>query len=382
MDFVLPSWYGDARSSGLVGWSTRPTLHEHAAENNLTFIRTEATHIVWVMNGDFQEVATCCYFKKDFCNFMKLTPDKRGKFERVLTRHVHAFSSCGCVPLPIGSRKRGMCVRCKVEYDNTERIKVEALRLDRQLQEDALRLDLMVRGEALNRQQDDLLLRQRELDEAKRAHEHQLAINTAISCQRVRRGTRQLSNPVQSSVNARSRPAQQQQTKRPCLQTCRVPGSGSMVSRPLAVSDIFGAHAQLKVVYAGGNKIVGTGGQTTGIVAGFVEFDSSGMTVPVVVKQYDLMNAGSVLAIKQEFAALTSMKQSRSVVRCLGMCAESRGLVLERLPLDLRDLFEASHKNDNADYQVHYMLERPISTAANAKKYIVKVCLLYNINIH
>ena len=144
----------------------------------------------------------------------------------------------------------------------------------------------------------------------------------------------------------------------------------------LAVSDIFGAHAQLQVVYAEGNKIVGTGGQTTGIVAGFVEFDSSGMTVPVVVKQYDLMNAGSVLAIKQEFAALTAVKKSRRVVRFLGMCAESRGLVLERLPLDLRDLFEASHKNDNKDYQVHYLLDRPISTAANAKKFIVKVCLL------
>ena len=57
-----------------------------------------------------------------------------------------------------------MCVRCKVEYDTTEHIKVEALRLNRQLQEDAL----MVRGEALNRQEDDLRLRQRELDEAKR----------------------------------------------------------------------------------------------------------------------------------------------------------------------------------------------------------------------
>ena len=176
----LPPWYG----SGLEGWSTQPTLHEHAAENNLKFIRTEATHIVWVMNGALQEFASCCYFKKEICNFMIPNPDKRGKIARVLTRHVHAFSSCGCLPLPIGSRKTGMCVRCKVEYDNTERIKVEALRLNRQRQEDALRLDLMVRGEALNRQQDDLRLRQRELDEAKRAHEHQLAINTAISCHR------------------------------------------------------------------------------------------------------------------------------------------------------------------------------------------------------
>jgi hypothetical protein len=92
MDFVLPPWYGDARS-GLEGWSTQPTLHEHAAENNLKFIRTEATHIVWVMNGAFQEVAACCYFKKDFCDFMIPKPEKRGQIARALTRHVHAFLS-------------------------------------------------------------------------------------------------------------------------------------------------------------------------------------------------------------------------------------------------------------------------------------------------
>ena len=84
------------------------------------------------------------------------------------------------------------------------------------------------------------------------------------------------------------------------------------------------------------------------------------------------------MAIKQELAALTSMKKSRSVVKLIVMCAE--GLVLEPLPLDLRDLFQASHKRNDRDYQVHYLLERPISTAANAKKYIVKVCLLYNIH--
>jgi hypothetical protein len=57
------------------------------------------------------------------------------------------------------------------------------------------------------------------------------------------------------------------------------------------------------------------------------------------------------------------------------MCAE--GLVLESLPLDLRDLFQASHKRNDRDYQVHYLLEsRPISTAVNARKFIVKVCLL------
>ena len=164
MDFVLPPWYGDARS-GLEGWSTQPTLHEHAAENNLKFIRTEATHIVWVMNGAFQEVAACCYFKKDFCDFMIPKPEKRGQIARALTRHVHAFLSCGCV-LPIGSRKTGMCVRCKVEYDTG----VEALRLNRQLQEDALRLDLMVRGEALQNQADELRLQQNRLNKATQDH--------------------------------------------------------------------------------------------------------------------------------------------------------------------------------------------------------------------
>ena len=165
MDFVLHPWYGDERS-GLIGWSTQPTLHEHAAENNLKFIGTEATHIVWVMNGAFQEVATCCYFKKGFCNFMIPKQDKRGNIAQVLKQHVHAFSSCGCVPLPIGSRKTGMCVRCKVEYDTG----VEALRLNRQLQEDALRLDLMVQGEALQNQADELRLQQNRLNKATQDH--------------------------------------------------------------------------------------------------------------------------------------------------------------------------------------------------------------------
>ena len=365
--------------------------------------------MVWVKNrSDNKEFVMCCYYKTGFCEFSILKPDKRGNIRREFHRHVHGFSTCGvcgfCWPLPIRKQNSSRiepskCFQCLEHYTKVIETQEEALRLrqreldeakreasDLQLREEALRLDLMHQGEALNRKGDELRLQQKMLDEAKRAHDQtqsQLVMNNAATMQLMatrgrRSGTRQLPNPVQ--LVSRSRPAQQQQTKRPCLQTCMVPGSGSMVARPLAVSDIFGAHAQLKVVYAGGNKVIGTGGQTTGIVAGFVEFDSSGMTVPVVVKQYDLMNAGSVLAIKQEFAALTSMKPSRSVVRCLGMCAESRGLVLERLPLDLRDLFEVSHKNNNEDYQVHYLLERPISTAANAKKYIVKVCLLYNIH--
>ena len=103
--------------------------------------------------------------------------DKRGNIARALARHVHAFSSCGCVPLPIGSRITGMCVRCKVEYDTTERIKVEALRLNRQLQEDALRLDLMVRGEALQNQADELRLQQNRLN--KETQDHKKAVKKA-----------------------------------------------------------------------------------------------------------------------------------------------------------------------------------------------------------
>ena len=60
----MDPWYGDERS-GLIGWSTQPTLHEHAAENNLKFIRTEATHIVWVMNG----ASHMLLFQKGFLQF-------------------------------------------------------------------------------------------------------------------------------------------------------------------------------------------------------------------------------------------------------------------------------------------------------------------------
>ena len=126
---------------------------------------------------------------------------------------------------------------------------------------------------------------------------------------------------------------------------------------------------QIHVVYTGG-KVLGKGGQTTGIVAGVVEFGTSGMKVPVVVKKYDQNDTSSVTAMRQEFLALTELKKVRSVVRLLGMCAE--GLVLERLPLDLRDLFEAEHKF-NSTYQIQYMLDRPSGTAAKAKEFISKV---------
>jgi hypothetical protein len=129
---------------------------------------------------------------------------------------------------------------------------------------------------------------------------------------------------------------------------------------------------QIHVVYTGG-KVLGKGGQTTGIVAGLVEFGSSGMKVAVVVKKYDQNDASSVTAMRQEFVALTELKKVKSVVRLLGMCAE--GLVLERLPLDLRDLFETSHKCSST-YQIQYLLDRPNGTAANAKEFISKVYIL------
>ena len=69
MDLVLPLWYGDARS-GLVGWSAQPTLHEHAAENNLKFIGTEATHILSLGNErGFPRGRRMLLFQKGFLQF-------------------------------------------------------------------------------------------------------------------------------------------------------------------------------------------------------------------------------------------------------------------------------------------------------------------------
>ena len=103
-----------------------------------------------------------------------------------------------------------------------------------------------------------------------------------------------------------------------------------------------------------------------GVFAGHVVFGHSGMNVPVVVKFYDARVPSQAAASKQELAALASMKNFRSVVRLLGTCSE--GLVLEQLPLDLRDLFLLRYKDN-----IHYLIDRPISTAANAKKFIAKV---------
>jgi hypothetical protein len=346
---ALHPWYGELTFP--VGWSAQPTLHEHAERERLTFTRTveKSKQMVWVKNEAGKEFAMCCYLKNNVCNFIVEKPDrkKKGRLSSALSRHAHLFSSCGCVALPLNSRKKGIrCVRC------TERDTKDLQR------DEALRLDLMVRGEDLNRREDNLRLQQRELDEIKRTHEKaqtQLFINVATSCQRSTR-TRRFVNPAAEKKRQRI---------------------VSPVACTRAMSAVIAASgvdiSMLQVEYTG--KDVGTGGQTTGVKAGRVEFGTSGMTIPVVVKQYDLDNTSSVVALKQELAALTSMKKSRSVVKLIGMCAE--GLVLEPLPLDLRDLFQASHKRNDRDYQVHYLLEsRPISTGVNARKFIVKVCLL------
>jgi hypothetical protein len=152
----------------------------------------------------------------------------------------------------------------------------------------------------------------------------------------------------------------------------RVPPSAAEPSSKRQCAVVPLHSQQIHVVYTGG-KVLGKGGQTTGIVAGVVEFGSSGMKVPIVVKKYDQNDPSSVTAMRQEFLALTELKKVRSVVRLLGMCAE--GLVLERLPLDLRDLFEAEHKFSST-YQIQFLLDRPNSTAAKAKEFISKVNMI------
>ncbi len=104
------------------------------------------------------------------------------------------------------------------------------------------------------------------------------------------------------------------------------------------------------------------------------------MNIPVVVKQYTKESI-SVTAYRQELAALTELKKARSVVRFLGTCAE--GLVLEHLPLELRDLYETSHeRQDSSKYQVHYLLHRPNSTDDYAKEFISKVyTVIYDVQL-
>ena len=126
---------------------------------------------------------------------------------------------------------------------------------------------------------------------------------------------------------------------------------------------------QIKVQFTGGK--ICEGGQTAGVVAGLVEFGSSGMNIPVMVKQYT-KDCYSVAAYRKELAALSELKNARSVVKLLGTCAE--GLVLERLPLELRDLYETSdERQGSSEIQVHYLLKRPTKTEKRAKEFISMV---------
>ena len=100
---------------------------------------------------------------------------------------------------------------------------------------------------------------------------------------------------------------------------------------------------QIKVQFTGGK--ICEGGQTAGVVAGLVEFGSSGMNIPVMVKQYTKEDS-SVADYRKELAVLSELKNARSVVKLLGTCAE--GLVLERLPLELRDLYETSDERQGS----------------------------------
>ena len=125
---------------------------------------------------------------------------------------------------------------------------------------------------------------------------------------------------------------------------------------------------QVKVQFTGGK--IRNGGQTAGVVAGLVEFGSSGMNIPVMVKQYR-KDDSSVAAYRKELAVLSELKNARSVVKLLGTCAE--GLVLERLPLELRDLYETDERQGSSEIQVHYLLTRPTKTEKGAKEFISKV---------
>ena len=202
---TLPAWYGGERP---VDWSAQPTLHEHAEREKLTFTRQtkKASQMVWVTNEAGKELAMCCYSKTNFCDFMIPMPDKKkkGRLAWSLSRHVHAFSKCACdnfVPLPISRNSKtgkcfpGKCFRCE-ELLNThmERAKVlETQASDLKLQEKALMLDFHHRGEALQRQGDELRRQQNHLNKATEDHKKsvkkaqmQQTNYIATSCQRSR----------------------------------------------------------------------------------------------------------------------------------------------------------------------------------------------------
>jgi hypothetical protein len=193
MTQLLPSWYVE-RPEGCLA---QPTLHEHAEKHNLTCTGTEAAHIVWVKNKDDKEFAMCCYYKIGFCEYIIVKPDKRGNIVKEFCRHVHEFSTCGvcgsCVPLPIRKRKSSRIEPSKC-FQCLEHAKViETQASDLKLQEEALMLDFHRRGEALQRQGDELRRQQKRLNKATEDHKKsvqkaqlQQTNYIATSCQRSR----------------------------------------------------------------------------------------------------------------------------------------------------------------------------------------------------
>ena len=169
----LHSWYVERPE----GCTAQPTLHEHAEKHNLKFTRTEGKQIVWVKNEGDEEFAMCCYYKSGFCEFMIKKPEKRGIVGKEISRHVHAFSSCGkcgcSVPLPRSKRsKSNILVQCYQCEEVLERTKVltQMQASDLKLQEEALMLDFQRRGEALQNQADELRLQQNRLNKATQDH--------------------------------------------------------------------------------------------------------------------------------------------------------------------------------------------------------------------
>jgi hypothetical protein len=190
----LHSWYVE-RPEGCIA---QPTLHQHAEKNNLAFTGTEGSQMVWVKNKvDNKEFAMCCYYNTGFCEYIIVKPDKRDFILRKLCSHVHEFSTCGvcgsCVPLPIRKRKSSRIEPSKC-FQCLEHAKViETQASDLKLQKEALMLDFHRRGEALQRQGDELRRQQKRLNKATEDHKKsvqkaqlQQTNYIATSCQRSR----------------------------------------------------------------------------------------------------------------------------------------------------------------------------------------------------
>ena len=180
----LHSWYLERPE----GCTAQPTLHQHAEKNHLTFTGLEGKQIVWVKNECDQEFAMCCYYKMGFCEFSIVKPEKRGKLREKITRHVHAFASCSvcgyCVPQ---TRSKSLfaqnCSQCEEVLERAKLLTTEKKESDLKLREEALRVELVLQGEALHRKADELRLQQKRLDKAKKDHKKAQEQQVATSCQ-------------------------------------------------------------------------------------------------------------------------------------------------------------------------------------------------------